>query len=366
MTMSKQATIRTGRAGRSTSVGDIARMAGVSMSAVYMGLRGDPTINSETRERIRAVAEHLNYRPRASARALATGRSDMVGVVFANTEMQRSSFWFAQYSVALETITEVLDIHDFAMSVVSWSDEREELRVPKLFRENGVDGLIVLNTPETPVLEAILGRYAKPYVMLDAAASRNRVTVAVDEMRAAEMAVERLVALGHRRIAYLPMPPRATVPVEYIPLREEQFPRGYVRAMAAAGLPPIPGWDQPGDFIACLDRLYARDNPPSALIAYNDALALDAIEWLGKRGLSVPGHVSLVALQYTGVADRCSYYQSAYPDIACKANLQKEMAQVGVQMLLNMIEQPNRPKESQLIEPVLEIRASMSRAPGHS
>jgi len=361
--MMKQATLKTRRPSRPSSAVDIAKLAGLSMSAVYMSLRDDPSINPDTRERVRAVAEHLNYRPKASARALAKGRSDTIGVVFANTEMQRSSFWLSHYSVAVEMISECLDARDYAMSLVTWSDEKEELRLPRLFRESGVDGLIVLNTPETPVLERILHRHGKPYVAIDAAGARDRVAVALDELRSAEMAVEHLVKLGHRRIVYVPLPNEATMPVEFIPLRQEMFPRGYVRGMGAAGLAPIPGWDQPQIFFDFLQKLWADPNPPTALITYNDSLALEAIRWANDRGLSVPRDVSIVALQYTGIADQCSVFSGNLPNITCKGNLQREMAQVGVEKLLEMIQYPDLPVESKFIEPLLYIRDSTGLCP---
>lgn len=356
--MTKQATIKRIKSRRPSSAVDIAKLAGVSTSAVYMSLRGDPAMNPDTRERVLAVARHLNYRPKASARALATGRSDMVGVVFASTEMQRSSYWFSQYAAALEMISECLDARDFVMSLVTWSDEREELLLPRLFRESGVDGLIVLNTPETPVLERMLHHHGKPYVALDSAPARDRITVAVNELRAAEMAVEHLVNLGHRRIAYIPLPDEAKPSVEFTPLRQEMFPRGYVRGMATAGFPPIPGWDQPQVFADFLQKLWNDPNPPTALITYNDSVALDAIHWLNDRGLSVPRDVSLVGLQYTGVADQCSGYSRQLPGITCKASMQREMAKVGVEKLLEQIEFPDASVESAFIDPVIDIRMS--------
>ncbi len=344
------------------SVGEIARLSGLSVSTVYMGLRGDPRINSDTRERVRAVAEQLNYRPQASARALANGRNNTVGVVFSRPDMQTSAFWFGAYSVALEMISEVLDARDYGMSLVTWSDQKEELRLPRLFRESGVDGFIVLNTPESDVLERILHRHGKPYVALDASTTPQRVAVAVDELRTAEIMVEHLVQLGHRRIAYVPLP-LVKGNSGFVPLRQEMFPRGYVRAMAAAGLPPIPGWDEPSDFVAFLERLWASPESPTAVITYDDSSALMAMRWLEDRGLGVPSNVSVAALQFTGCADRCSDYASRLPDITCKANLQKEMARVGVEKLLEMIEQSEKPVESTFVQPVLEVRGSTGPCP---
>jgi DNA-binding LacI/PurR family transcriptional regulator len=356
--MGRQAPVSGPHVAKRGTVDDIAKLAGLSTSAVYMSLRGDPRINADTREMVRAVADRLNYRPQASARALAKGRSNTVGIVFSRPDMQTSPYWFGVYAVAIEMISEVLDRHDYGMSLVTWSDEKEELRLPRIFRESGVDGLIILNTPETPVLERILQRHGRPYVALDASATSERVAVAMDEMRTAEKIVEHLVALNHRRIAYVPYPQIVKGTMGFLPHRQEMFPRGYVRAMAAAGLVPILGWDEPRDPVEFLQKLWSEADAPTALITYDDSIALTAMRWLTERGLAVPTDVSVAALQYNGFADQCSRYASPWPDITCKANSLRDMAKIGVEKLLQLIESPETPVESALLDPMLNIRGS--------
>jgi LacI family transcriptional regulator len=317
-------------------------------------------MNLATRQRVRAVAEHLNYRPMAGARALARGRTNTVGVVFATTEMQTSSFWFGQYAGAIEAISEALDSHDYGMSLVTWSDEKEELHLPRLFREVGVDGFIILNSPDTPALERILQRHGKPYMAMDAAPTDGRVAVAVDELRAVELAVEHLIKLGHRRIAYAPL---ADTLAPFVPLRQELFPRGYVRAMAAAGLAPLPGWDQPQEFTDFLAKSWSTPEPPTALIVYDDTLALDAMRWFYERGIAVPKDVSVVALQDNGFAAQGPTYLSPLPDITCMTNMRARVARLSVEKLLEFFEFPNDEVDSVLIPPILKIRRSSGPCP---
>lgn len=346
-----------------STVADIVRLTGLSRAAVYRSLRNDPRMSLDTKQHVHTVANQLNYRPMAGARAIASGRTNTIGVVFSGLDMQRSSEWFGHYAVALEKISEVLDERDYSMSLLTWSDQREELRMPRLLREVGVDGMIMLNTPETPVLERILHRYGKPYVAMDAVAIPGRIAVAVDEMRAAELMVEHLIQLGHRRIAYVPLPVQTRVPAGYIPLREDAFPRGYVRAMSAAGLAPIPGWDESQKVESFLQSAWSLPNPPTALLTYDDFLGLEVMRQLHHRGLSVPRDVSVGALQYHGFADKGSTHMSLLPDITCKADLQDQMAGVVVEKLLELIEFPHRSVESILLPPRLDLRGSTGVCP---
>src|SRR5687768_2507267 len=107
--MSRQQTVGRRKMSKSANAAEVAQFAGVSTSAVYMSLRDDPRMSPDTRAKIRAVAEQLNYRPLAGARALGKGRTDAVGVVFSHPDMQVSSEWFGHYAPALEMISEVLD-----------------------------------------------------------------------------------------------------------------------------------------------------------------------------------------------------------------------------------------------------------------
>ncbi len=140
-----------------------------------------------------------------------------------------------------------------------------------------------------------------------------------------------------------------------------QFPRGYLRAMAKAGLPAIPGWDEPVHTLKHLEHLWQQPAPPTALLAYDDQSAGRVIKWLLQRGLSVPGDVSVVALHDIGLA-QIDYLPS--PSITCKANMQEEMASIAVEKLLHLIEQPQDVlKPVTLVEPRLVIRESSGPCP---
>ena len=330
------------------------------MGTVSMSLQDDPRVKPSTREHVHKVAKLLNYRPLASARALSAGKSYMIGVVFASQFEKR--VLLSAYSLALQCISDALTQRNYHLNLATRSeleDEEGDKRLPRMFHEIGVDGFLIVQTPG-PKLSAAVQAQNVPYVVMDGESPSGGLSVIVDEVRAVEQAVEHLIALGHRRIANLTMIPQQTDQQDSPSHRREQFPRGYLRAMAQAGLPAIPGWDEPVHTLKHLEHLWQQPAPPTGLLAYDDQTALGVIKWLWQRGLSVPRDVSVVALHDIGFAH---IDWLPLPSITCKANMQEQMASIAVEKLLHLIEQPQDLLEPVTLEPRLVVRESSGPCP---
>ena len=343
---------------------EVARRAGVSAGTVSLGLRDDPRVKRETRDLIQTVARQMNYRPKTSARALADGRTHTVGVVFADSGPTAHSL--AAYAAVLRTITTGLAQRDYFLSLAAWSESYEQpdqpdVSLPRMFRESGIEAVLVVRTPKGPLLEQIFFEQDLPFVMIDAAQAPGRVTVAVNERRTAEQAVEHLVQLGHRRIVYVPHSRPGEAGPYAIP-RLSEYPQGYARAMVAAGLMPNPGWDEPlpnRQYEGFLDRLFGEPDPPTSLIVYDVQLATLAISWLLSHGMRVPADVSVVALTPLGVlAD--GILANMYPTggVTSRKDMQEQLAEVALEKLMHVMRNPSDGIESVLLEPELVVRGS--------
>lgn len=340
---------------------DVARVAGVSTATVCLSMRDDRRVNHRTRKRVQAICRDMNYRPNAMARALVRGRTHSIGVVFSALEFEKTVL-ISVYSRALEILTDRLAGSDYYLSVATWSvssDERGGQKMPRMFYEASVEGLIVILSPGKELAQ-ILDTQGIPHVVLDgfpASSNGKSCGVSVDECRAAELGVEHLLSLGHKRIANLTaLPPRESAAFSPSPShRVREFPRGYVRAMSNAGLPAIPGWDHPLPLLDHLELLWSRPEQPTALVVYDDQCAGHAMKWLAKRGLSVPNDVSIVALHDIGYAD-LSWLP--VPTITCTANMQEQMALVAAEKLLRLITQTPGGEQSVCLEPKLVARES--------
>ena len=118
---------------------DVAKMAGVSSSTVYMSLQDDSRIRNSTRELVQKVASELNYRPHAGARAMAGGRTHNVGFVFSQISFEENIFLRA-YSPALQCVGEILARHNYHLNLVVRSlieDGQGGYRLPRIFKGVG-------------------------------------------------------------------------------------------------------------------------------------------------------------------------------------------------------------------------------------
>jgi LacI family transcriptional regulator len=335
---------------------DVARVAGVSVATVSLGLRGDLRVKAQTRKRVLMVAQQMNYRPLASARALAVGKTHTVGVIF-NQPFGSGEECIRLFSKPLEVINEFLARHDYHTSLafrleIETEDGRQML--PRMLRESGIEGFIILQAPGPQLAQAIEDQQV-PFVLFDTTTPADQFNVRINETRSAEMMVEHLVQLGHRRIASI----FVTTSSQYSSLyhRTREFPQGYVRGMAQAGLSSIIGWDEARSVIEHLEILWNREKPPTALILYDEDDAYKAIIWLMKRGLSVPTDVSVAGLVDHDLSSH-TWLPEVLPTVTCRDNLHEEMGLIAVKTLLKLIEEPEEKVEPVLLEPRLIVRQS--------
>lgn len=347
-----------GTKGNAITREDVALDAGVSGKTVSLALRGDPRVKTSTRNLIRMLAKQINYHPQASARALRAGRTHTIGVIFSRLR-EFDTKLIKVYAASLQSITEALVQHHYHLSLAAVSEismSKGRRRRPRLFTETALDGALVFHQPFSELAE-VLADQSLPYVVIDGDPAPGRVCVYVDECRSAELAVEHLAALGHKRIALTAMAGADRY-------RCRQFVKGYMQGMVAAGLPVIPGWDKSRKsdtlgIIEYFETLFNRPNPPTALIAYHDQEAISVISWLAMHRKAVPRDVSVVALYDIGYGYTVETSPSGIvPSITCKAEMQEQMVLIAVQKLLHLIERPGEAMDSVVLEPKLIVRGS--------
>ena len=343
---------------------DVAKAAGVSTGTVSLSLRNDPRVRPTTRKLVLMAAKQLNYRPRASASALARGKTYSIGVVFAYLPFIPGALLISAYSKAINEIGRLLMARRYHMSFASpmLTDlDSAETPVPRMFDEISVDGLLVVQQPGREMQRSIEELHV-PYVILDAPPQDGVFSVSVDECRAAELAVEHLVKLGHRKIAYTSGPRSVPLP-EGTPrvFRADQFMRGYIRGLTKFGLPAMSGWDEPLPILEHMDSLWKLPESPTAVVTYEGINCREINSWLLQRGMSVPKDVSLVGL-HDGIGV-CEPSWPPLPAITMGGNMQEQMAKIAVNKLLHLIEHPAEKLEPVVLEPKLVIRESTGPCP---
>lgn len=263
----------------------VAAAAGVSPSTVSRILNGTAVVSAEKKAAVDEAIARLGFVPNPMARGLAGGRSFSIGVV---TQAIDSPF----YGGALRGIEEALGAAGYSPLFASghWSSA-QETRCIEMLRARRVDGIIVLSGR---LSDAALGACARqlPVVVTGRRLQAPGLySLHFDNFEGARLAMQHLLDLGHKRIAFISGDAR------YPDAKERQ--RGYRAAIEAAGLAFDPQLVVAGDYTeesghAALERLLDSRAGFSAVFAANDQMAFGATLALHRRGMRVPGDVSLV------------------------------------------------------------------------
>ncbi len=336
---------------------DVARAAGVGTSIVSRVLNGDPTVSirSETRERILAAARELNYRPNALARGLRLRRTMTLGLIVNvsyQTEIAEVISAAERAAAAAGYVTLIADTADFV-------GRGEAYR--RLLFERRVDGLLIGSIQVGDEFVAELREEGLPFVVLNRRTRGGGASVSVDDARGVQLAVDHLVGLGHRRIAYLAGPITTTAgPVSTEPVRRRLA--GYRAGMRAAGLPVpssaiVPSWIDPEAIQRATEQALSANPRPTALVVWSPTAAIVALAAAHRLGVRMPGELSVVSYNDSPIA---GYLEPPLTTVRMPLD---EMARAGVEALLRVAD-GERPRSIVVrTAPVLVARGSTAEAP---
>lgn len=268
---------------------DVAAMARVSRTTVSFVLndRAGVKIPDDTRRRVLDAATTLGYHPNSVARQLARGASRSLGLVLCQSpEQVANDGLLAETLRGLASAAREADHRVLLETVVPGEGSYADL-----VRSGRTDGLIV-SGPRYDDEELVrLARDGFPVVIQGSLPGLDVPSVDVDNEAGARLAVEHLLALGHRRIACI-----TNAPLAYTAASERMA--GYREALAAAGVAEEAALIAEGAFDAqsghrAVAEILARTTPDALFVA-SDVVAIGAIAGLREAGLSVPGDVSVV------------------------------------------------------------------------
>ncbi|MFK3964468.1 LacI family DNA-binding transcriptional regulator [Ensifer adhaerens] len=325
---------------------DIAERAGVSVATVSRALSGSSLVTDETRQRINALARELSYRPNVSARNLRTRRSMSVLLVVRDV----GNPFYLEILKGVEATA-----REAGYAVLMGNTENDpdrEVEYFNMLRDGHADGMILMTgklPPPEPGESADLS-HLPVVIALEMIEGSGFPHVQIDNVAAAEAAVDHLIALGHRRIAHIagPLP-------EVMALRRRD---GYRAAMKAAGLAVPEGYEVRGDYLlesgeACASDLFALPEPPTAIFAANDEMAYGAIHALRRLGRDVPGDVSVVGF------DDLYLSKAFYPPLTTVSQPRADIGRTAMSQLLNVLSDGDVAAEPAIVLPTtLNIRGS--------
>jgi DNA-binding LacI/PurR family transcriptional regulator len=268
---------------------DVAARAGVSRALVSLVMQDSPRVSETRRRLVLEAAAELGYRPNRTAQNLARGRTDTIGVML--NDVTNPFFTGVAQGIA----NAAADHHLQVLINSGWSKPQGEVAAIEALVDLQTDGL-ALCAPRLPIDVVTEVAARTPVIGVSVYGSPpNLDTVGNDERRGAQVVVEHLVELGHRRIAHVSAEQAAGGPERC---------QAFVEAMAAAGLEPIL---VEGDFnydagLAAADALVELADRPTAVLAANDLVAVGVITRLTALGVRVPEELSVVGYDDTLLA----------------------------------------------------------------
>jgi len=268
------------------TIKDIARQTGVSHSTVSRALHGSPLIARHTAERIRKAALRLGYLPSAAARSLKTHRSQALGVIVSSVE---DPF----FGEILQGIEEVAQKSGYSLFMAaSQRDPDREQAIVQAMSEHRVDGVIICSAAFQAEQRRQFLAYGVPIVVVNnQAAEEYRYSIYHDDVDGSRQVTRHLLDLGHRRIAYLGNASSGRTTLDRL--------TGFKQEMESAGLtvPPEAIHEVQGggaeDGLAGVDYYLALPVRPSALVCFNDMLAIGVLKGLAQAGIQVPDEISV-------------------------------------------------------------------------
>ena len=274
------------------TIKDVAKAAGVSVASVSRALNGHENVTDDTRRRIVGVAKRLRYMPNGTARSLITRRTHTIGAVLPDLHGE----FFSELIRGMDSAARARGLHLLiSSSHGSASGVGEVMRAMR----GRVDGLLIMSPhADADVLADNLPTTLPTVLMNTRVPAGKYVSLSIDNYGGAYSMVQYLIHCGHRRITFISGPANNFDADERL--------RGYRDALAKLR-PDDATTVFPGDFTEesgyrAATHMCTLDNPPDAIFAANDMMAVGCLFGLTERGVSVPAQIALAGFDDIPIA----------------------------------------------------------------
>jgi DNA-binding LacI/PurR family transcriptional regulator len=271
---------------RQLNIGEIARRANVSTATVSRTLNQSGAVRPETARKVWRAAADLNYYPNSHARALVSGRSRLLGLIVSDI----TNPFFPELVRSFESLA-TQHQYDLILTSTDYQTPRMTGCLRRML-ERKVDGVAIMTSEMDVGLIKELSRRGVPLVFMDVGQVGPRMShVLIDYANGVRQAVDHVVALSHKRVAFI------TGPLDLHSARTRR--QAFLDGMRARGIKPDPKLIREGTHTAeggqhAMAAILRNPKRPTAVICSNDWTAIGALHALDAAGLRVPEDVSLV------------------------------------------------------------------------
>lgn len=336
------------------NIGEIARRAGVSRSTVSYALSGKRPVADTTRRRIQRVIDELGYRPNATARALAEGRTRTIGLVIPPAGNRLTH-------MQLEFVASVVDAASRADLdvLLSPSGGDHDRSFERLVSERRIDGVVLMEIRMEDARAARLQQARVPFVGIGhPARDRDMCWIDIDYAGLIQHAVGHLADLGHHRVALVNRS-RELIAAGYGPAHRAR--QGFLNAVRERGLEgvEVPCGDDARSGQECIERLLQSHPDLTAVATINEAALPGVQRALADAELRVPRDFSVI-----GVAARL-WAEDFRPPLTAADVPAQDMGAQAVSLLLERIAAPDTLPRQILLAPPITLRSSTAAVPAH-
>lgn len=323
------------------TIADVATRAGVSRATVSRVMNGLPTVDREISERVLKAAEELNYTPSVAARSLALGRTHTIGYIV--PDLTNPAFHGAMRGLSLAAAKE-----NYRVLVADTAERVEEEAILAVESRRRCDALVLV-APRMPEeeLRRLLPELAPVVLLNREPTDESSPLLGIDWASGIRDLVRHLTGLGHRRIAYLAGPPISASNAARL--------RGFETFQDQIELVSIPCGAMFSDGHAAAGQVL--DSGATAVIAFNDVVALGLLGALHELGVEVPDRLSVAGF------DDIPFAKFTSPALTTASVPQLELGELAWESLWAMLNN-RKPERSAMFRPRLVARSSTGRAPG--
>ena len=308
------------------TIKEIAQRLNVSVSTVSRALHDHPSIGLRTKMQVQKLAEELHYEPNQAAISFKQGKTMTLGVIL-------PSLGEEFFSMAINGIEDVATQNKYTVLIGQSHDNTErEVQIVDTMRRHRVDGLIVSLAKTTKSYEHFeqLEKYNIPVVFFDRVPGNPAAyTVSCNLQNSSVELVDWLVQQGHKKIGFIKGPDAI--------LHSKERLIGYQEGLKKHRIKPDTAFVVATDLSVtktndAMHKLLALKNRPTAVIAFNDYVALDAIKYARSQGVRINKDISFVSYANLPIT---SYMD--YPPVASVEQFPYQQAEKATQILLQLI-----------------------------
>ncbi len=330
------------------TIKDVARRVGRSVTTVSRALNDYDDVGQDTRQLIKKTAQEMGYVPSSFAQKLQKQQADTLGIILPITGSRLFDPFFSEF---LAGIGHTVAAQNFDLLVSTRPHGEVELEgYHKKMRSRRVDGFIIVRTRCNDARIALLLEHNYPF----AAFGRTEVAddfplVDEDGQAGITMLVNHLVALGHVRFAFIGAPPELMFAHYRL--------KGFAETLETHNLPIDPALVVEGDLSQQSGReaalkLLDRPNPPTAIVACNDSMAIGAMSAAHQLGVVVGKDVAITGF------DDTPWAAVTHPSLTTVHQPIYQIGQQVAEMLIKVIRGETLPEKQVILQPSLIVRQS--------